>query len=61
MIIVTDKAEVKDALLKEGIEAEIIGRVEEVEEGVYLGNKRIEKPTEDPFWRAFFDLQKKAS
>jgi hydrogenase maturation factor len=61
MIIITDKAEVKDALLKEGIEAEIIGKVEEGEEGVYLGNKRIEKPTEDPFWRAFFDLQKKAS
>jgi hydrogenase maturation factor len=59
MIIITDKVEVKDALVKEGIQAEIVGRVEKGE-GVYVGQKRIEKPSEDPFWGAFFRLQKQS-
>ncbi|ARM74864.1 AIR synthase family protein [Acidianus manzaensis] len=67
MIIITDNPTVKDELNKAGIEAEIIGKVEkESSEGEAIlktstGEKRIEKPSEDPFWRAFFDLQKKAS
>jgi hydrogenase maturation factor len=59
MIIITDKVKVKDALIKEGIQAEIVGRVEKGE-GVYVGQKRIEKPSEDPFWEAFFRLQKQS-
>ncbi|EZQ11102.1 AIR synthase [Candidatus Acidianus copahuensis] len=58
MVIITDKLQVIDELKKEGIEAYVVGRVE-VGEGVYLGEKRIEKPVEDPFWRAFFDLAEK--
>jgi hydrogenase expression/formation protein HypE len=58
MVIVTDRETVRDRLIKEGIEAEIVGRVEEGE-GVYLDGKRVERPSEDPFWRAFFDLAKK--
>lgn len=69
MIIVTDKPEVKEALLNEGIQAEIIGKVErseKEEEGEVIlktstGEKRIERPEEDPFWRAFFELQKLTS
>ncbi|BBL46952.1 AIR synthase family protein [Metallosphaera sedula] len=55
MVIVTDKEKVKEELLRNGIEAEIVGRVENGE-GVYVDGKRIEKPSEDPFWRAFFEL-----
>ncbi|ABP95126.1 AIR synthase related protein domain protein [Metallosphaera sedula] len=55
MVIVTDKEKVKEELLRNGIEAEIVGRVESGE-GVYVDGKRIEKPSEDPFWRAFFEL-----
>ncbi|MEM4047648.1 MAG: AIR synthase family protein [Metallosphaera sp.] len=58
MIILTDKQEVKSELERNGIEAEVVGVVEEGE-GVLLGNKRIEKPVEDPFWRAFFELAKR--
>ncbi|MCH1771913.1 MULTISPECIES: AIR synthase family protein [Metallosphaera] len=58
MVIVTDKEKVKEELLRNGIEAEIVGRVESGE-GVYVDGKRIEKPSEDPFWRAFFDLANK--
>jgi len=66
MVIVTDRGEkVVEALKKEGIEAEIVGKVEEGR-GVTLVKKdlskvKIERPAEDPFWRAFFDLAKKAS
>lgn len=64
MIIVTDKPEVKDSLIKEGIQAEIIGKVEKSDKGgeavlrTSAGEKKIERPAEDPFWRAFFELQK---
>jgi len=66
MIIITDKGEeVVKALRKEGIEAGIVGKVTEGK-GVTLVKKdsskvKIESPTEDPFWRAFFDLAKKVS
>jgi len=66
MVIVTDRGEkVVEALKKEGIEAEIVGKVEEGK-GVTLVKKdssrvKIERPAEDPFWRAFFDLAKKTS
>ena len=58
MVIVTDKEEVVGALKREGIEAEIIGIVEEGEAEV-IGEKKIERPKEDPFWKAFFDLTSK--
>lgn len=60
MVIITDKPEVKEELVAQGIEAEIVGVVEGGE-GVYLNGRRIEKPEEDPFWRAFFDLAKRTS
>ncbi|BFH72123.1 AIR synthase family protein [Sulfurisphaera javensis] len=65
MIIISDKGEeIVKALNREGIEAGIIGEVKEGE-GVTLVKKdgsksKIEQPKEDPFWRAFFDLAKKA-
>ncbi|BFI76920.1 AIR synthase family protein [Sulfurisphaera ohwakuensis] len=65
MIIISDKGEkIVDALKREGIESAIVGEVKEGE-GVTLVKKdgskqRIEKPTEDPFWRVFFELSKKA-
>ncbi|WP_218260216.1 AIR synthase family protein [Saccharolobus shibatae] len=65
MIIVTDKGEeVRGALIKEGIEAEIIGEVVDQSGDVTLVKKdgsrvKIEHPLEDPFWRAFFDLASK--
>jgi hydrogenase maturation factor len=58
MIIVTDK-EVVNELKKEGIEAEIIGTVEEGDAEVIAGNKKIERPEEDPFWKAFSELANK--
>lgn len=58
MVIITDKERVRDELVSNGIQAEIVGRVERGE-GVYLDGRRIEKPREDPFWRAFFDLANK--
>ncbi|AWR96385.1 AIR synthase [Acidianus sulfidivorans JP7] len=67
MIILTDNPKVKEELNKANIEAEIIGKVEkdsEYGEAVLKtssGEKNIEKPSEDPFWRAFFDLEKKTS
>ncbi|MBB5254691.1 AIR synthase family protein [Sulfurisphaera ohwakuensis] len=65
MIIISDKGEkIVEALKREGIESAIVGEVKEGE-GVTLVKKdgskqRIEKPTEDPFWRVFFELSKKA-
>jgi len=58
MVILTDKVQVRDELVSQGIEAEIVGKVEEGD-GVYVDGKRIERPQEDPFWRAFFDLAKR--
>ncbi|MCG3110048.1 Thiamine-monophosphate kinase [Metallosphaera sp. J1] len=58
MVIITDRERVRDELVRNGIQAEIVGRVERGE-GVYLDGSRIEKPREDPFWRAFFDLANK--
>ncbi|BCS93183.1 AIR synthase family protein [Metallosphaera javensis (ex Sakai et al. 2022)] len=58
MVIITDRERVRDELVRNGIQAEIVGRVERGE-GVYLDGRRIEKPREDPFWRAFFDLANK--
>ncbi len=65
MIIVTDKGkDVREALIKEGIEAEIIGEIVDQSGDVKLVKKdgsrvKIEHPLEDPFWRAFFDLASK--
>ncbi|QIW24650.1 AIR synthase [Sulfolobus sp. S-194] len=65
MVIISDKGEeIVEALKREGIESAIVGEVKEGE-GVTLvkkdGSKRkIEKPSEDPFWRVFFELAKKA-
>ncbi|EWG07943.1 MAG: AIR synthase-like protein [Candidatus Aramenus sulfurataquae] len=57
MVIVTDRGEeVKEALAKEGIEAEVIGIVEEGEAEVLVDGKRIERPSYDPFWVAFSEL-----
>jgi len=65
MIIISDKGEkIVEALKREGIESAIVGEVKEGD-GVTLVKKdgskqRIEKPAEDPFWRVFFELSKKA-
>ncbi|MEM0322036.1 MAG: AIR synthase family protein [Thermoprotei archaeon] len=64
MVIVTHRpAEVKTALKAEGIDAEVVGKIEEGS-GVELvdekgASTKIEHPREDPFWRAFSDLAKK--
>lgn len=66
MIIVTDKGEeVKNALNKEGIDAEIIGKIDASKEVTLIKNDgskiKIEHPEEDPFWRAFFELSRRVS
>lgn len=63
MIIVSDKGEeIKRELIRNGIEAEVIGKIDSGE-GVELVGKdgaktKINPPEEDPFWRAFFKLSK---
>jgi Hydrogenase maturation factor len=62
LIIATDRGdEVVEALLREGVDAAVIGRVEAGGPGVVLRRRGgaaepIGHPSEDPFWRAFSEI-----
>ncbi len=59
MVIVTaNGSEVVKSLRREGVEAEVVGKVTG-ERGVRVDGNPIERPDHDPFWVAFSEIGKK--
>ena len=56
---------VVDALTKKGIRASVVGELTDAKKGMVLveggREKKLQHPTVDPFWRAFYDAAQKYS